>query len=70
MVDIKEDCRFNYSNYSINIVNPLALPYLSKFDKYLQKEIVTKYFLMNALSGINVLNLEIITYKGEAINLP
>ena len=45
MVDIKEDCRFNYSNYSINNVNPLALPYLSKFDKYLQKEIVTKYFL-------------------------
>ena len=44
MVDIKEDCRFNYSNYSINNVNPLALPYLSEFDKYLRKKIVTKYF--------------------------
>ena len=45
MVDVKEDCRFNYNDYSINNVNPLVFPYLPKCDKYIPKDIVTKYFL-------------------------
>ena len=54
--------RFNHSNYGVIMLTVMVLPYSSKFE-CLQEEIATKHFD----ECINVLNLEFITYGGDAI---